>query len=576
MIRFICILLEVILLGGIAQAQRVAPHVRRASEGQELWPDPGYTWKHLNKAGRPTDLKVEWRSKLLYTRFGSLKWPNVVSSEMEGFWNATPGYTWVRKDEDGKPEPGDFEVRWNPGESFESLDEHLRPHIRAATKEGFWKLDAGYVWTDEHNELNRRWFQYLLEIQEGNEAQNWSQPPSDAWIRADRFGRWWDGEHDLAVAWKPGLPHDRPGVANRPNVVASESSGLWIPAPGYTWSRKDSEGKPIHGSPAEWTPGTVYHSFGSSQWPLIVAGEKEGAWLPQPNLHAVQPGGAQPDTLQLVTNITGRDAMAGNAPETANPVLVDAVVELARIEGNVCVIVSRSDAKLDALQSALESKGLTADKIACANETGYENKYGVATATVGCILLNPGDQGPRYGLPLLQYDGRVLFETLDSEGWPVGVSKELITRFADWRNCYVDSTGEAVRMISGFNTVKLVQDAEAARAAAVAAVLKNAREQGHLTVIVENDNVEIEAIRRQLIVQGIDQTRISTADNRECHDPRRIESGLAACVLLNPGKEGPTHVLPLSGRYANVTVLDCGLPRPNWFIFRIQKCVGNS
>ena len=76
-------------------------------------------------------------------------------------------------------------------------------------------------------------------------------------------------ELDVSVAWTPGTRH--PSYM----VVAAETEGHWIPAPGYTWANDPPEFPSV-----VWNPGAKHPAK------PFVAGETEGAWQPAPGYAA--------------------------------------------------------------------------------------------------------------------------------------------------------------------------------------------------------------------------------------------------------------------------------------------------
>src|SRR5438876_936018 len=67
-----------------------------------------------------------------------------------------------------------------------------------------------------------------------------------------------------------------------PHVIAS-GEGDWYPEPGYVWTHRDSNGRPIPGNWAvHWKQGVSFSYLGSIKWPHVVASSREDYWLAEP------------------------------------------------------------------------------------------------------------------------------------------------------------------------------------------------------------------------------------------------------------------------------------------------------
>jgi hypothetical protein len=83
-----------------------------------------------------------------------------------------------------------------------------------------------------------------------------------------------------------------PGTSSEkwPHLHAA-GDGTWYPAPGYTWTHRDSNGKPIPGKmEVQWTPGVKYYYLGSIKWPHIIASNTEGRYVPEEGYTWLHPG----------------------------------------------------------------------------------------------------------------------------------------------------------------------------------------------------------------------------------------------------------------------------------------------
>jgi hypothetical protein len=129
------------------------PHL--LADGNGAWyPAPGYSWNHRDKDGYPprNDWSVHWEPGKTYWYLGKTYWPHVVACNDEGRWCSEPGYTWLHLDQNGKPIPGDFAVYWKPGIKFYYRGKEYWPHVVASNNEGNWRPEQGYTWV--HRDAN--------------------------------------------------------------------------------------------------------------------------------------------------------------------------------------------------------------------------------------------------------------------------------------------------------------------------------------------------------------------------------------------------------------------------------------
>jgi hypothetical protein len=84
------------------------------------------------------------------------------------------------------------------------------------------------------------------------------------------------GFYGCASLPPPGTPSSK-----WPHLLAA-GDGTWYPAPGYTWTHRDSNGKPLPGNMAvHWKPGHKYYYLGRIKWPHVLASDTEGRWRPE-------------------------------------------------------------------------------------------------------------------------------------------------------------------------------------------------------------------------------------------------------------------------------------------------------
>lgn len=105
------------------------------------------------------------------------RWPHVAATG-DGNWRPDPGYLWVRPGDNN-----DLRVRWAP-----NVRHPRSPHVVSAETEGNWQPEDGYTWR----------------------------------VPGDR--------NDLSVVWAPGRR------ARSAHMQAAEQEGRWYPELGYEWT----------------------------------------------------------------------------------------------------------------------------------------------------------------------------------------------------------------------------------------------------------------------------------------------------------------------------------------------------
>lgn len=163
--------------------------------------------------------------------------PNIIRAPQRGMWRPAPGYVWIRTHNDTARSAKQItDVEWKPNHRCPEME-----HMVTSQKEGKWIVDPGWSMEDDFTD----WF---------------SAPPSSLKLR-------W--------RWNPGVSFGR----KVPNVIASHTPDRWVPAPGYVWTRTNSDAsRPTEQvTTVRWKPNLPLRGFEH-----VVAGAHPGQWKPQP------------------------------------------------------------------------------------------------------------------------------------------------------------------------------------------------------------------------------------------------------------------------------------------------------
>lgn len=134
------------------------PHVIKSAYGDWIT-EPGYLWRHQ---GESNEVQVYWQPGLRHPNYS-----NIRSADREGYWNADPGYKFLRD--------GDLSTRWVPGAR------HPDHQIFAAKREKEWRTLPGYTWASRRSgDLS------VVEIQDFDAGPSYNESPG-----------WTPPEHDL-------------------------------------------------------------------------------------------------------------------------------------------------------------------------------------------------------------------------------------------------------------------------------------------------------------------------------------------------------------------------------------------
>ncbi len=189
-------------------------------------------------------------------------------------WVCDPGYE--RKSKQPVKTVDALAVRWS-----ENLRHPSVKNIHSAAKEGDWNPDPGYV--------SRSGMSALAGVEWRSGLEH---PKYHGAISSQKEGLWdgkpgWkvsDPKRPETVKWVPGTkwPGDKTRPANAHIVAAATASGVWLPAPGYTWIDKTDGWKGVKWDPNR--PGSNWYAPGSMNKlsPHVKTGTKKGEWIADP------------------------------------------------------------------------------------------------------------------------------------------------------------------------------------------------------------------------------------------------------------------------------------------------------
>ncbi|HEX5183394.1 MAG TPA: hypothetical protein VFW19_09620 [Allosphingosinicella sp.] len=181
--------------------------------------------------------------------------PHIHAASQEGIWSPDAGYLFVDKDKSK-------DVQWTPG-----LPHPDNQHVISAAEEGKWAPAPGYDWVNPNDiaSLNVRW----VVGKEHPDFPHILSAPTEGYWSADPGYDWVDPAKSLSVAWKPYLAY-----ANHPHIFSYDKEGYWLAMPGYKFYDTGLEiAPPGAGLDVTWNVGVTHPSC---EW--LTAAPEEGIW----------------------------------------------------------------------------------------------------------------------------------------------------------------------------------------------------------------------------------------------------------------------------------------------------------